>query len=180
MTAPTFDLIPVPNRNALANPPPPAGSQAATIDTNFTKINPWLSGRTQAWGWETRHPGSIQYAALPYWAGMQAWPTAWITVPDCSYLILTMSCLLDQVPTDSITRIGIVCSGFPGLSYNTPTFYTTTRANQAGGLQSAAVTGMVSRANLNVGANVGILPAYFVESGATWIALGLLTVTAVA
>jgi hypothetical protein len=183
MTSPTFDLIPVPSRNALANPPPPATTQATTIDTNFSKVNPWLSGHQRAWAWESRHWGSIQYGLLPYWSGMEAWPAIWFTMPDCRWLIITMSCLLDQVPgPDASGGIGIVCTGpgFAGLSPNTPTFHNTTRTTYSGQLQSTSVTGFVSRASLNVGAGAGVLPAYAVNRDPMWIANGLLSVVAVA
>lgn len=67
MTLPVFDVIPVPGRSALANEPPPANSQATTVDANFAKVNTYLStGLKKSTTWSGATPGVVSTDVVAY------------------------------------------------------------------------------------------------------------------
>jgi hypothetical protein len=183
MTLPVYDTIPVPDRGALVNIPGHGQQQATTIDTNFDRINTYLTA-AQARG---RSMGrSMQGADIsgdtPGWVNYPA-PFTPVTfvVPVCEALIVSMntraffpgyaSCSVRAVPSGP---------GWKGGTLQADTDLQLGAAPGPGRWMAGGTTYVIQAAwGLNAGASITFQPQRNSGNSGIHMVMALLAVTAV-
>lgn len=161
---PTFDPIPVPGRQSLANPPPPSATQKAALDTNFARINqhyqslPMVSG-----GVRSRAENLAADLGPPgVWAMFGAWPPGYLVIPDCAALILYVGALV-ATSWQGYINIAAVLSG-PGVVGEPSVSCAFNSASWVAG----GATKLIDRSQLVVGQAVDLTGRWMVQATATY------------
>ena len=184
MTLPVYDLVPVPDRNALVNIPGHGQQQATTIDTDFDRINTYLlaqpsRGRScghayQQSGITGDTPGYIDYPAVNFA------PLGFV-VPACDSMIVTLS-MRAFFPGYATAWMRVVPSG-PGWKGGAlqPDTALQLGAAPGGARWMAGSTTFIIQASwgLNFGASITFQPQRSSSNSGIQMELGMLAVVAV-
>ena len=184
MTTPiTFDPVPAPDMEALANIPPWARSQATTLDTNFDRINAYLTAqpaRGTVIGFTNLTAGIAgdTPGMLPFTQGQ--WPKLTFTVPPCEAIYVSINARI-FLPGYAWLMVRAEPSG-PGWrgALGSDVNLQCGAAPGNGRWMAANMTYIIQAAwGLNIGQSMTLTPARHSTNGGNQIHLGLITVAAV-
>lgn len=137
MTLPSFAVVPVPKRTALADLPSAAAASASTVDANFAKANTYLSTFKRGGAASSTNPASFSFDVVTRYNRFygSTWADLVVTIPSTPIIGALSWVSLTYLSTDLFgVGIGMAGAGIVGgatngaLALGGGTFYRATSA----------------------------------------------------